>query len=373
MHRPPVLALFTVLIAAAGAFALLRDGGSAAACPPGYMSASEHEVLERADARFARDHGGKPEREAAGGEDRACFSRSQPETASEFLAAKSFSEHRDLAPRTTANPRAWGAAVHAYARAAQAGSGDAAGSAGSWTRVGHGPLLGGEPGYTESQFGLRKLNGRVADFSYDAAGNHLYAAVANGGVWQSDDLGGNWHDISGNLPTMIVGSLAYVPGKGSRGAAVLALTGDNAFGGYTYPGAGAYRTTDGGGTWTRVTGVPDGALGFKVAVDPSNSDNVWLATGLGLYRSTDGGQSFAQVALPTGSCSGQSLTKKNCFLANVVSDVVIQRTTGRVLAAVGYRAGTRKNPDGTVQSPSNGIYTNAAGKPTTFTRVDGPG
>src|SRR4051812_48556617 len=348
--------LLLVLVLLVGGVAIVRATSSdhgARACPAGYLTRHEQETLRRAEQR--REGVNAPRRAEA--PILTCAPRSHPEDFAEFMAATSFQESRSLAPRTSADPAAYGRAVRARqhliranAAAADDGGVGVAGSAGTWKAVGKGPLLSSEPGYQEVEFGFRKLNGRVADFAYDPAAGHLFAAVANSGVWMSDNLGQSWTDIARQLPTQIVGSVEWVPAKGGRPGRVIALTGDNAFGGYTYPGAGVYWSDDLGKTWTRADGVPDGALGFKVAVDPTNPDIVWAATGLGLYRSTDAGSTFTQVVLPTGDCAGQSLTKKGCFFANVVSDVVVQgkddfgHPGGRVLAAVGYRAGNKTNP-----------------------------
>ncbi|MCW2989737.1 MAG: hypothetical protein JWM73_331, partial [Solirubrobacterales bacterium] len=153
--------------------------------------------------------------------------------------------------------------------------------------------------------------------------------------------------------------------------------GDDAFGGNSNPGLGVYYTRDGGTTWKHASGVPDGVLGFKLAVDPTNPSKVYAATGAGLFRSTDGGETFTNVALPVGDCAGKLPTVKGCFLANMVTDVVVQAaggpaksTGGAVMAAVGWRAGNKPNPDGSIQSPGNGIYTSASGDPGSFKNVD---
>ena len=78
--------------------------------------------------------------------------------------------------------------------------------------------------------------------------------------------------------------------------------------------------------------------------------------------------------LPTGSCAGKPTTAKDCFLANVVTDVVVQgagngragEQPGAVLAAVGWRAGTKANADGAPQSPHNGMYASRTGAPGSF-------
>jgi hypothetical protein len=59
-----------------------------------------------------------------------------------------------------------------------------------------------------------------------------------------------------------------------------------------------------------------------------------------------------------------------------VTDVVVRPANadgtggGSVLAAIGWRAGQKKDPNGTVQSPQNGIYVSPNGQPNTFKFVD---
>jgi hypothetical protein len=236
--------------------------------------------------------------------------------------------------------------------------------------VGRGPLLVNDPKYFNTYGdGFVYNAGRVSDYATTPHG--LLAAVASGGVYRSSDLGAHWTSIGDSLPTQTVGSVAYT--SAGRGT-IVALTGDNAFGGYTYSGVGAYWSTNGGRRWVKSRGIPNGAMGFKVAVDPTNPKVVYAATGLGLYRSSDAGRSFGNVDLPTGRCHGSSF-RRGCFLANVVTDVVVQSKDGfghrggAVLAAVGWRAGQFKNADGTVQAPANGFYRSASGRAHTFTSV----
>ena len=133
--------------------------------------------------------------------------------------------------------------------------------------------------------------------------------------------------------------------------------------------------------------MPDGVLGFKLAVDPTTRDSVYAATGGGLFRSTDAGASFTNVNLPTGEraadadCSGKPPTAKDCFLANMVTDVVVQGAGQRADAgrtpspapcsprSAGAPA-QATNADGAQQSPGNGIYRSDTGAPGTFKNLD---
>ena len=252
------------------------------------------------------------------------------------------------------------------------------GTRGRWHPLGKGPLHADDPAYPYTYgdgFGL--LSGRVSDYAYNPRDKRVYASVASGGVWESRDDGRTWRSIGNKLPTQTVGSVEWSP---AAGGTLIAVTGDNAFGGNTYAGLGVFRSTNDGRTWRRAKGVPAGAQGFKAAVDPSNPRIIYAATGAGLFRSTDGGRTFRNVELPTSPrCQGNTFHKPGCFFANVVTDVVVRskdkfgHSGGAVLAAVGWREGAHKDFKGRPEAPGNGLYYSATGRPGTFKRLDAPG
>jgi hypothetical protein len=235
----------------------------------------------------------------------------------------------------------------------------------AWKPVGTDALNADDPKYGPSSEGFHNLAGRIQGFTYDpAVPSHWYAAVANGGVYASDNSGGAWHSIGEGLPSQIVGGVGL-----AKDGVLVVGSGDPAFGGDSYAGLGAFFSTDKGATWHRAAGVPNGTITFRVAVDPTNTSIVYQATGKGLYRSTNGGRSYLNVVLPT-TCT--DITKPTCFFANIVSDVVVRPRSGgtdkggEVLAAVGWRAGQKLNAAGTKQAPQDGIYTSSTGAPGTF-------
>lgn len=252
------------------------------------------------------------------------------------------------------------------ARAAQA-----AVNAHAWTQRGKGPLQSQDAGYTGTNgLGLVELAGRITNFAYDEARGRVYASLGDGGIFLSKNKGATWTSIGDHLPMQAVGAVGYAP---VMGGTVIALTGDGSYGASSMEGSGAYRSMNGGKSWQHARGVPSDAFSFKVAVDPTNPRIIYAATGAGLYRSTDAGASYANVSLPVGACAGKSNHVKGCLFANMVTDVVVQTPGGatgakggKIVAVVGWRAGQQKNPDGSVQSPNNGIYTSDTGKPGSF-------
>jgi hypothetical protein len=241
-----------------------------------------------------------------------------------------------------------------------------------WQPVGTTPELSVDPSYETYSEGQPYKAGRISDFFLDNINGRVLAAVASGGVYETRDKGQSWKSIGDGLPTQQVGSVAYTTARGGR---LIALTGDNAFGGYTYAGVGAFWSANNGRTWVKSRGIPTGAMGFKVALDPRNPNIVYAATGLGLYRSANAGTSFTNVKLPTGACAGKT-TQNPCFLANIVTDVVVQapddfgHAGGAVLAVVGWRAGAAPNAAGKPESAENGLYRSDTGLPGSFTNLD---
>jgi hypothetical protein len=352
---------------------------SAAACPrPGRPESADTDSANRStpgrpptDARAGARAGARDRGRAADPiapeVNPACFHAADAPDAANFDAA--------LAARLGASPGQYVAAIAARRRIARRGP-TVPGGRSVWKPAADGPLVADSPQYPISaSSGYGNLSGRVSSFAYDAAHERVFAAASQGGVWESDDLGASWRSIGGGLPIQITGAVGY---SSAGGGTIIAATGDNAFGGYTYGGLGTFYSRDDGRSWHRARGIPAGSLSFKIAPDPSQPGVVYVATGFGLYRSADGGRSFLNVQLPTGRCAGNSL-RPDCFLANMVTDVVVQSADhfghrgGAVLAAVGWRAGAAANSDGSPQSPANGLYSSATGIPGSFQRLAAPG
>ncbi len=255
------------------------------------------------------------------------------------------------------------------AQAARIAADPAASPTSTWKQYAKTPLVNDVEGYDRvNGLGLADVAGRVMDFAqHPNDSTHWWASLAQGGVYETTDAGKKWRSIGDTLPVQFTGAVAYTK---SGGGTLLVGTGDPAFGGSSSAGLGAYWTTSNGKTWTKSKGVPDGTISFEFAVDPSDDKRVYLATGKGLYRSVDAGRSYTNVALPT-TCTDPK--KPTCFFANIVTDVVVRANDdggaggGKVLAVVGWRAGTKPNAAGTPQSPRNGLYTSTDGAPGSFT------
>jgi hypothetical protein len=249
----PRIALLALVVAGAAAFFALRprDGGeeTAHACPPGYITAEERERVERREQAAQGEAAREKESKAQEG---SCFTRKHPEPKGELSTRDAQASARVTAPATTLKPGAYAAAARNAKRLGTRVS-SLPGAGGDWQAASKGPLVEDDANYPEvNAQGLADLNGRISDFAQDPTSGRLFAAVGEGGVWESDDVGKHWRSIGDALPTQAIGSVAYSP---TGGGTLFALTGDSVFGGgSTYAGAGLYRSTNLGGSCSGRTG-----------------------------------------------------------------------------------------------------------------------
>lgn len=115
----------------------------------------------------------------------------------------------------------------------------------------------------------------------------LLMATGGAGIYKTTDEGETWTPIVGHgLPTEKLGRIgvAVAPG-GQRVFAIVSAQGG---------AAGLYRSDDGGNNWTKITSDPrvvGNGYFSKVYLDPHNPDIVYVMQ-TSMYRSTDGGKTF---------------------------------------------------------------------------------
>ena len=129
---------------------------------------------------------------------------------------------------------------------------------------------------------------------------HIFGNAQNG-LWRSLDGGTSWTKLAGGLPASNVGrvTVALAPSSTSRLYVLITRPADAAGGGATT--LGAWRSSNGGDTWTSIP-VPSlqstyGWYLSVVSVRPTAPDTV-LMGGLTLERSTTAGASWSTATPP---------------------------------------------------------------------------
>ena len=151
---------------------------------------------------------------------------------------------------------------------------------------------------------------------------HLILCSGEGGLWETKDQGKTWRPLTDQMPTLSMGAIAYAP---SSPKIVYAGTGEGDT--TSLLGLGLLRSDDGGENWRPVSGRDLwGHAIFDIAVDPANSERLWVGTigTLGkrgrLFGSDNGGQNFTPVpdSATTWDISINPLNSQEIFAATAV-------------------------------------------------------
>lgn len=160
-------------------------------------------------------------------------------------------------------------------------------SLGAWTSLGPG-----------------NIGGRTRALILDPrAPRTMFAGGVAGGVWKTTDGGLSWRPLDDLMANLAVSSLAMDPADSDI---VYAGTGEGFYNSDAVRGAGIFKTTDGGLTWTRLpaTATPDFHYVNDLAVSVSRPRRIYAATRTGVWRSRDGGATWTRVLNPRvhGGC-----------------------------------------------------------------------
>lgn len=130
--------------------------------------------------------------------------------------------------------------------------------------------------------------------------NTFYFGAVAGGVWKTTDAGHTWTPIFDSQPVASIGALAV---STSDPNIIYVGTGEADMRSDISYGAGVYKSTDAGRTWSFL-GLSDTRQIGRVLIDPKNPDVVLVAAlghgfgpnaERGVYRTTDGGKSWTRV------------------------------------------------------------------------------
>lgn len=155
-----------------------------------------------------------------------------------------------------------------------------------------------------SQLGPGNVGGRTRALAIDPVNpKNMYAAGVAGGVWKSIDGGMSWKPLDDLMANLAVSSLVLDP---SNPRVIYAGTGEGYFNGDGVRGAGVFRSSDGGVTWSRLaaTNTADFYYVNDLAVSVKNPQRLYAATRSGLWRSLDAGATWTRALDPkvNGGC-----------------------------------------------------------------------
>ncbi|MEM9831163.1 MAG: hypothetical protein AAF944_11035 [Bacteroidota bacterium] len=149
--------------------------------------------------------------------------------------------------------------------------------------------------------GPANMSGRITAIDVvDGNTKTIYVGAASGGVWKSENGGTAWTSIFDDAPTQNVGAVAVQPDNSN---VVWVGTGEGNPRNSMNLGQGLFKSRDAGKTWELV-GLEETKTIHRILIDPADGNVVYVgAMGdpfspnehRGVYKTTDSGQTWNQI------------------------------------------------------------------------------
>ncbi|MFC4263135.1 T9SS type A sorting domain-containing protein [Ferruginibacter yonginensis] len=158
----------------------------------------------------------------------------------------------------------------------------------------------------------------------DATGRTVWVGGVAGGLWKTTDITATpatWTLVADNLSNM---AISYITQDPTNNNIMYFCTGEAFFNLDAVQGAGIFKSTDNGATWTQLSSTTGTNFAFCTKILCDYLGNIYVSTRTGLYRSNNGGTSWTTIT-PTGLSTAR------------ISDIEISSTTasGRLHVSAG--------------------------------------
>jgi photosystem II stability/assembly factor-like uncharacterized protein len=209
-------------------------------------------------------------------------------------------------------------------------------------------------GLPARNIGSASMSGRIA--ALDAVEENgritVFVGAASGGVWKSVNGGTTYKPVFDREDVQSIGAVAIDPSNSKN---VWVGTGEAWMRNSVSVGDGVYKSTDGGENWTNV-GLRESEHVAKILVNPGDSNNVLAcATGhlwdesdeRGVYQTTDGGKTWNKVLGGVNGSSGCAMMARSKQEPKTIYAVMWDfRRQGWTFRSGGPGSGLFKSTDG---------------------------
>jgi len=144
--------------------------------------------------------------------------------------------------------------------------------------------------------GPGNIGGRIRTILNDPDNSSIvWIGSVSGGIWKSTDNGAHWSHNNDFLPSLAISSMVF---DSQNKNIMYAGTGES-YAGNGLPGAGIFKSTDGGTTWTQLPSTNNNTFRHvnRLYAHPDSGNIIFAVTNAdSLYKTTDGGATWTPLA-----------------------------------------------------------------------------
>jgi hypothetical protein len=121
----------------------------------------------------------------------------------------------------------------------------------------------------------------------------MWLGSVGGGVWKTVNGGASWFPLNDFMANLAIGCLVMDPTDTNT---IFAGTGEGFSNSDAQRGAGIFKTSDGGMTWSQLASTANSSFYYvnRLAICPTNHLSMLAATGMGIWLSANGGTNWTQ-------------------------------------------------------------------------------
>lgn len=216
-------------------------------------------------------------------------------------------------------------------------------------------------GTTWTERGPNNIGGRTRTIMFDPNDvnrKKVWAGAVSGGLWYNNDITSatsQWQNVDDFWANIAVTSIAYDP---SDKQIMYAGTGEGFGNVDAVRGAGIWKTSNGGQTWSQLASTNNSNFHYIQKIAVSDGGSVFVATSVGVYRSQDKGNSWSFVI--SGNAADIEIASNGTVYAStgIFSIGVVRKSTnfGQNWTIVTPATGGERIELATAPSDPNVIY-----------------
>jgi len=209
-----------------------------------------------------------------------------------------------------------------------------------------------------TSIGPGNIGGRIrALVIHPTSTDTMFIGSVGGGIWKTTNGGDSWSPVDDFMANLAVSSMVIQPGTPST---MYAGTGEGFYNGDGLRGAGLFKSTDGGTTWSQLASTSTAPGAGMTAADFHYINRVAMsagggvlavATSTGIFRSINGGSTFSKATMVGGGAIAPG---------NGVMDLDFHPSNGNLLVATLHAGVALYSTDaGSTWTTATGLPANA--------------